>query len=292
MSQKVPISVLIMTKNEELNILHCLESIKWAAEIFIVDSHSTDNTVETSKRYTDKIIQFDWNGKLPKKKEWSLKNLPFSYEWVLTLDADEVAPAQLKDEISAILEKKGQYDGCVAKFNYYFLGKLIKHGDPVRKLIFFKHKLTGFEQLDDSGSDFRAEVEVHEHPIVRGQVGCLKSHIIHNDRRKLMHYFDRHNRYSTWEAFLMHRGKYRETSSGIIQTKLTKDWISLRRLSKYIFLRLPFKPLFYFIYAYIFRLGFLDGYAGFAYNVCKAFYAFQIGLKRYEYKMEDKGKDA
>lgn len=288
MSQKVPVSILIMTKNEELNISHCLESVKWASEIFVVDSHSTDRTLEIARRYTDKIIQFDWNGQLPKKKNWSLKNLPFSFEWVLTLDADEVAPAQLKDEISAILEKKGHNDGYVAKFDYYFLGKRIKHGDPVRKLILFKHRLTEFEQLDDSGLDFRAEVEVHEHPIVKGRAGCLKTHITHNDKRKLEHYFDRHNRYSTWEAFLIYEGKYRQRSPATIQNKLGRDWISSRRLLKHIFLLSPFKSFIYFIYAYIFRLGFLDGYVGFAYNVCKAFYAFQIGLKIREYKIRGK----
>ncbi len=288
MTKKIPVSVLIVTKNEELNIRQCLESVKWADEIFIVDSHSTDGTIRIAKEYTDKIIQFSWNGKLPKKKSWSLKNLPFSYEWVLTLDADEVAPPGLKEELSAILEREGGYAGYVAKFNYYFLGKIIRYGDPVRKLVFFKHRLTDFEQLDDSELGFKADVEVHEHPIVSGKTGFLKTRLIHNDQRDLAYYFDRHNRYSSWEAFLIHKNRYGERSSEIIKPHLIRDWMSLRRLAKYIFFRLPFKPLAYFIYSYIFRLGFLDGYPGFAYNLCKAFYAFQISLKLHEFKLKEK----
>ncbi|MBD3379242.1 MAG: glycosyltransferase [Candidatus Omnitrophica bacterium] len=282
MDNKVPISILIMTKNEEKNIRQCLESVKWADEIFIVDSQSEDRTLDIAGEYTDKIYQFEWNGKFPKKKNWSIKNMSFSHEWVLMLDADEIVPESLGAEIRSILENDQGCSGFVARFNYYFLGKLIRYGDPVRKVVFFKHKKASYEELDDSALEDRADVEVHEHQIINGKVGFLKTRITHNDQRDLYYYFNRHNRYSSWEAYLLETHRYDRGAGKNINGKSFRDWLSLRRTLKRFFYRLPCKPLIYFFYTYILRFGFLDGYPGFAYNVCKAIYIYEIELKRYE----------
>jgi len=288
MSQKVPISILIMTKNEELNISHCLESVKWADEIIVVDSHSTDKTLEITKRYTDKIYQYEWDGKQP-KKSWSLEVPKFSNDWILMLDADERATLEFKQEIESVVsDKNNQFAAYTVRYHYWFLGKYIKFGDPVRKLVLFRKSKSHFEKYDISGVDSIQDLEIgHEHPIIDGIVSHAKNPLLHADMRTLHFYFDRHNHYSTWEAFLIYKDKYK-TSQDTVQSKLGKDWTSSRRLLKRIFMLLPFKSFIYFVYAYIFRLGFLDGYAGLAYNVCKAFYAFQIGLKIREYKMKGK----
>src|SRR5262249_46749472 len=86
---KLPISVIVPIKNEERNIAACLESVEWADEIWVVDSHSSDGALAIARRYTDKIAQFDYSGGFPKKKNWALQNLPLKHEWVLLLDADE-----------------------------------------------------------------------------------------------------------------------------------------------------------------------------------------------------------
>ena len=263
---KIPVSVLIMTKNEENNIRCCLESVKLADEVVIVDSDSTDKTLDIAREYTDRVIQYCWDGKNPKKR-WSVDTPDFKYDWVCMIDADERATPDFMEELRGIVcSADQQSNGYLARYDYWFLGKMIKHGDPVRKVVIFRKSQTDFEGYDISGADCVESLEVgHEHPVVRGKIGYMKTRLLHEDKRALYFYFDRHNRYSSWEAHLIETQRYKQHN--------------LRRFMKKIFLRLPFKPLVYFIYGYFFRLGFLDGYPGFAYNVCKAFYAFQISLK-------------
>lgn len=86
---RVPCSVVVMTKNEELNIAKCLTSVSDFAEVFVVDSGSVDRTCEIAKSIGAAVVPFEWNGKYPKKKQWCLENLPFAYEWALYVDADE-----------------------------------------------------------------------------------------------------------------------------------------------------------------------------------------------------------
>ena len=100
---KVPVSILIPIKNEENNLPRCLDSIKWADEIFIVDSQSEDKSVEIAENYWAKVVQFHFNGTWPKKKNWALENLPFQNEWVFILDADEVLPPGAELEIKNLV---------------------------------------------------------------------------------------------------------------------------------------------------------------------------------------------
>jgi glycosyltransferase involved in cell wall biosynthesis len=86
---KVPISLLVPCKNEEANLDRCLQSVHWVAEVFVVDSNSSDKTSEIAEMHGAKVVQFEYKGGWPKKKNWALENLPFSNEWVLILDADE-----------------------------------------------------------------------------------------------------------------------------------------------------------------------------------------------------------
>lgn len=280
---KVLISVLIPTRNEEINIKKCLESVKWADEIFIVDSNSHDRTVEIAQQYTDHIINFSWNGKYPRKKNWALDNLQFSHEWLLIVDADEEVTPELQKEITSIARNGSEYDAYMIRYNYNFLGKQLKFGDPLWKCIFFKHKNIRFERLDTpdvTGYD----VEVHEHPVVRGCLGQMKSRMIHHDFQNLHHYFERHNVYSDWEAALqMYKLGGRKDSD--LKPSPFGTYIQKRRFIKEKFLRNSLKPIMFFIYAYIFRLGFLDGKAGFIYNSLKAIYWFEVDLKIYERKL-------
>jgi len=285
MSERIPVSVLIMTKNEEMNIRACLESVKWADEIIVVDSQSSDRTLKIVKEYTDKIYQYAWNGKNP-KKNWSLEAPKFFHDWILMIDADERATIGFKAEIEKIVsDSANQYAGYLVRYHYRFLNKYIKFGDPVRKLIFFRKSRSRFESYDISGADTIKDLEVgHEHPVIDGAIGCARSPILHEDNRPLYYYFDRHNRYSTWEAYLIYKDRYGKNTPAKVEPKMLGSWLNARRLMKQAFLYLPFKPIVYFIYSYFFRLGFLDGYPGLCYNICKSVYAYQIGLKLRELK--------
>ena len=125
------------------------------------------------------------------------------------------------------------------------------------------------------------DVELHEYPVVRGRTGKLAAHIIHHDFDDLHHYFDRHNIYSDWEALL--RTRYRDRDrSGEIKGRIFGSATERRRFAKRLFLGLPGKPVIYFLYSYVLHAGFLDGHEGFAFNILKAFYWYQISLKEYE----------
>ena len=86
--QGVPVSIIVPVRNEAANLARCLDSVKWADEIFVVDSHSTDETAQIAEAHGAKVVQFDFNGTWPKKKNWALENLPFRNEWIFILDAD------------------------------------------------------------------------------------------------------------------------------------------------------------------------------------------------------------
>src|SRR6266852_1689887 len=115
-----PISVLIPTRNEEENIRKCINTVSWADEIWVVDSHSTDNTVEIAKSLGAQVVPFSWDGHGPRKKNWAFDNLPWKHEWVLIVDADEEVTPALRDEISVAIARSS-YDAYLVSYHYYFL---------------------------------------------------------------------------------------------------------------------------------------------------------------------------
>jgi glycosyltransferase involved in cell wall biosynthesis len=283
----VPVSVLIPTKNEEHNIGKCLGSLAWADEIYVVDSSSTDRTAEIATAMGAKVVDFNWDGKGPRKKNWSLENVAFKHEWVMVVDADEEPSSALSQEISAVVSAESEYLGFRARYHYYFLGRFLRHGEPIWKLILFKHRVTRFESIDVpevTGYD----VELHEQPLVRGPVGHLRSHMLHRDFHDLHRYIQRHNIYSDWEALLGTRYHHRSLE-GEIRPRLFGSVLERRRYLKGLFMSTPGKPLLYFFYSYVLKAGFLDGRQGFAFNVLKAIYWYHISIKEYEIRLRESG---
>jgi len=285
---KVPISVIIPTRNEDTNIRQCLESVKWADEIFVVDSESTDRTREIAKEYTDKVVPFRWNGRWPKKRNWALEKLSLSHEWVLFLDADEKVTPELAEEMRQIVASGTQFSGFLVEYDYYFLGKLLKHGLPMCKCVLFRHRLGRFEKIDiPEVTDY--DVEIDEHPVIRGKVGKLKNKMIHHDFKDLHHFFHRHNIYSDWETHL-YSYKTKIDKEKELKASLFGSKIERRRFLKELFFKLPRRSIIYFLYSYFIRGGFLDGKAGYIYNVLKAFYYFSIDIKLYEERLRLENK--
>lgn len=286
----VPVSVLIPTKQEEANISKCLASVSWADEIFVVDSNSTDRTVEIARGMGARVVPFQWDGTGPKKYNWSLENLPFSHEWVFVVDADEEATPELGEEIGRVLSSPSAYAGFSVRFEYFLMGQRIRHGDPLVKPILFKHRLTRYEKMDVPEVK-EYDIEVHEYPLVNGSVGRLKSRMLHRDWSDLHHHFARHNIYSDWEALLRTRYRDRDTR-GEIQPRLFGDEGQQRRFLKRLFLACPGKPWLYFLYAYFLRMGFLDGRAGFTYIALKSIYWYEVSLKEREIKLQIRAETA
>jgi glycosyltransferase involved in cell wall biosynthesis len=276
----IPVSVIIMTKNEERVLQHTLNSVTDFDQVFVVDSHSTDATGEIAKQMQAEVVQFTWNGKYPKKKEWSLLNLPFRNDWVLYLDADEMVTPRLAAELRALLADVTPHSAFDVDLDYFFLGRLLKHGHKVSKRVLLRRDRATWPHIDDLGVANMWEVEGHYQPVIDGTVGHLVGRLEHNDLDPLYDYFARHNRYSDWEAHLLVR---RELSDSVKGARSTRG----RRYAS-----LPFKPAAFFIYSYIARRGFLDGRAGFNYAIAHAFYFWQIKLKQYEVSASQGNREA
>ena len=169
------VSVVIPTRNEARNIERCLRSIAWASEIYVIDSQSTDDTCRLATKYGAKIVQFDYQGGWPKKKNWALANLPFANEWVLLLDADEVLREGGQDEIAAAVQADASIDGYWINRRFMFLGKWLQHAYyPNWNLRLFRHGRGRFERLVEGETD-SGDVEIHEHIVVHGRTSRLRS---------------------------------------------------------------------------------------------------------------------
>jgi len=282
-SEKIPVSVLIPAKNEESNLPACLESVARADEVFVVDSQSSDRSIEISTNYGANVVQFYFNGRWPKKKNWSLDNLPFRNEWVLIVDCDERITPELWDEIATVIQDPN-YNGYYLNRRVFFLGQWIRYGGkyPDWNLRLFKHKSGRYENLNTEDIPNTGDNEVHEHVILDGKVGYLKNDMLHIDFRDIYHWLERHNRYSNWEARVYYNILTGNDESGTIGANFFGDAVQRKRFLKKIWVKLPFKPLLRFILFYFIRLGFLDGKAGYIYGRLLSQYEYQIGVKLYE----------
>lgn len=280
---KIPVSVLIPAKNEEENLPACLASVARADEVFVVDSQSSDRSVAIAEAQGAKVVQFHFNGHWPKKKNWSLDNLPFRNEWVLIVDCDERITPELWEEIAEAIQNPA-YDGYYLNRRVFFLGKWIRHGGkyPDWNLRLFRHQKGRYENLHTEAIRNTGDNEVHEHVVMQGKVGYLKEDMLHIDFRDIFHWLERHNRYSNWEAKVYYNLLKGMGNEGTIGANLLGDSVQRKRFLKKIWVRLPCKPLLRFILFYFLRLGFLDGKAGYIYGRLLSQYEYQIGVKLYE----------
>ena len=276
---KVPVSILIPVKNEEENLKKSLPSVKWADEIFIVDSNSSDGTHEIAKKFGAKIVQFEFNGTWPKKKNWSLENLPFKNEWVFILDADEVLHPNAEEEFHSIITNpNNEYNGYWINRRFMFMGKWLKHAYyPNWNLRLFKHKSGRYEKLTDINTE-SGDNEVHEHVIVQGSTGHLNTEMDHYAFPSIDVFVEKHNRYSNWEARVT-VDRFLNENSNIQQGNVNK-----RRLLKKISQKLPFRPTLRFLYVYLWQKGFLDGKEGYYFARMHAMYEMLCVAKTYELK--------
>lgn len=268
---KIPISVIVSVKNEALNLPSCLDKLKRFAQLIVVDSGSTDDTTFIAEAMGAEVLQFQWNGKFPKKRNWAMQNANITNEWILFLDADEFVTDEFVDEI-AFKTQDDSYNGFTIQFENYFMGKKLKYGYGFKKSALFKKSKGAYEKVEEDLWS-HLDMEVHEHPIIEGKVGVIKSKVVHKDFKNLEHYIAKHNAYSTWEA------------QRYLQLKQTKNaLLSFNQKIKYGLLNTGFLPVVYFFGVYFLKLGFLDGKQGFYLARFKSHYFFQIQTKVYSFK--------
>ena len=279
--ERVPVSVIIPIRNEAGNLPRCLASITWADEIFVVDSQSTDGSIDVARAHGATVMQFDFNGIWPKKKNWALDNLQFRNEWVFILDADEVLPVGAKEEFERAIVHAGEMQGYWINRRFMFMGRWLRHAYyPNWNLRLFRHEMGRFEKLTD-GDTRSGDNEVHEHVIVKGPTGRLQCEMDHYAFPSVEVFVEKHNRYSNWEARVSADRRLATTTSGI-QNYAVERRRKLKRFSQH----LPFRPLLRFLYVYLWQLGFLDGREGYYFARLHAVYEFLSVAKSYELRRQ------
>ena len=278
---KVPVSIIIPIKNEAKNLPRALASVAWAEEVWVVDSASTDGSQKIAEAHGAKVVQFEFNGKWPKKKNWALENLPFSNPWIFILDADEELPEGTKTEIHNIVtDQTHPIDGYWINRHFIFMGRWMRHAYyPNWNLRLFRHKLGRYEKLTDAATD-SGDNEVHEHVVIQGTTAKLKSEMNHYPFPDVSTFVEKHNRYSNWEATVaLHPANTQ-------QSKLQSSQVGLRRRLRQLSLKLPFRPLLRFCHVYCLQRGFLDGKEGFYFARLHSFYEFLCVAKTYEMRKQ------
>ena len=277
----VPISVIVPVKNEGKNLARCLAPLQnWAEEIIVVDSHSVDETDDIARRFGSTVLQFEYRGGWPKKRQSVLDSYAFRTEWVLLLDADEILLEPVKGEIEAAI-RADLYDGYWLRFEIRFLGRRLRFGDTALwKLALFRAGRGSYEKRLNDQDASMSDIEVHEHIVVLGKVGRLKNPVCHENVNDLHRYISKHNEYSNWEAKVHLKGAGTEIKPSPWGTQAQR-----RRWLKGAFLRVPGSPLALFSYLYLFRLGILDGIPGLIYCGFKAVQVFHVKAKMYEARL-------
>jgi glycosyltransferase involved in cell wall biosynthesis len=250
------LSVLIATKNSEDTIERCLESVKDIAdEIIVVDSGSTDKTIEIVKKYTDKIFF----------KEWVNSGIQYNYlfslakgNWTLIIDSDEELSKELKESIKKILESKDTKDCYAVSRKTYYFGKFLNYvWYPEWRIRLAKKGKLKFEE------------RVHAKAICSGEVGKLKGDLYHYSFKNLKHHIEKNIKFASFMADYMHRNS-----------------------KKFKVYKMIFNPIWYFIKYFFIRKGFLDGIRGFIACSMGSFYVFMKYAFLFELELKEKyGKD-
>jgi len=270
------ITVVFPVKNEAENLRCAIPLVRDIGPIIVVDSGSSDATCLVASELGAETLQFKWDGKFPKKRNWTLRNYDFCTEWVLFLDADEFASSDFVDEVKRVIENTS-HSGFWLNFENHFMGRKMLGGDRFRKLALFRVGSGEYEKIDEDNWS-HLDMEVHEHPVLDGTMGEISSPIEHNDFRGLKHYIAKHNEYSSWEAARFLRLADREGS----------EWNGLtnRQRKKYSNIEKWWFAPAYFFASFVVQKGFRDGVIGFHFAFMKAIYFYQIRLKI----LEQRGK--
>jgi glycosyltransferase involved in cell wall biosynthesis len=281
----LPISVIVPVRNEAANLPRCLESVKGFAEVYVVDSQSTDETVAIAQAHGAKVVQFRYSGGWPKKRQWTMDTQSLACDWILLLDADEVLTPELVGEIGGAIQNP-DVDGYCIRLRMHFLGRVLRHCDAsFWKLSLFRRGRGRFEcRLKDQDTSM-ADIEIHEHVIVDGPTSKLRNALIHHNVDSLSRYISKHDEYSNWEARVLSQadGESAEMSADLFGTQAQR-----RRWLKRKLYRVPGSPALLFLYRYFVRLGLLDGVPGLIYCSFQAVQMFHTKAKIYEFR---KGRD-
>ncbi len=271
MADSPGISVLVPCFNEEHNIRACLEALTWADQLVVVDSFSTDRTVEIAREFTQEVYQHEYLNSAT-QKNWAMSTLPLRGRWTLIVDCDERVTPELAAEIRQVVEADNpEFGGYFVNRRNYFFGHWIRHAGmyPSWNLRLFR---TGQARYETK------EVDADVYLTAGGKVGFLQHDMLHYSFESIQECVHKFNRYAGWDA------KERAKPAGQVDDQAVTTGASgrARTLARRIFERLPAKPLVLFLYMYLLKGGFRDGRAGFITCGLWAFREFITEAKLWE----------
>jgi len=275
----VPVSVLILTKNEQQDLPGCLASVSWSDDIHVFDSHSTDATLDIAHAGGAKVTQRVFDG-YASQRNAGLHEIDYKYSWVLILDADERIPEFLKGEISVFVESASDnVAACRIRRRDFFLGTWLKHA-----------QISPFYVRLVRPNKVHYEREINEVLKVDGEIVDMQQPFDHFPFSKgIEHWLSKHNVYSTMEAKLI--ADTRGGDFSIQKALFAFDFNERRFHQKALFYRLPFRPLIKWVYMMFIRGAILDGKAGITYSFLQAIYEYMIVLKARELRNCDRIKN-
>ena len=280
---KLDITAIILTYNEELHIRRCLENVcPIAKKVYVIDSPSTDRTQEICREFPNvEVVVHKYPGNQAEQFNWALDNVKIETEWVLRLDADEYLTDGLKKEMKEKLSLLPlSTSGVVLPLGRAFMGRILKHGivNGVRMIRLFRYGKVRYE---------RRLMDEHLE-VLEGNTITFENKFIDDNLLSISKFIDKHNNYSSREAALLLDAEYNLTSFLKNDTPQTyASEVSAKRVQKAKYAKMPlfWRSLGYFIYRYIFKLGFLDGKEGFCWDFFQGlWYRMLVDAKVFECK--------
>jgi glycosyltransferase involved in cell wall biosynthesis len=274
---KIPVTALVVTRNEEPRLATALAALQPFEQIIVADSHSTDNTTVIARNMGAEVIDFDWNGQYPKKRQWCLDHLSFRHDWVFMVDADEIVTPELCAEIQQSLErdKARNIAGYFVRGQYARNGKVLHFGMKNNKLALFDRHKFMYPVVDDLDIDGMGEIEGHYQPVLRepyhgAGIGALRCALIHDAYGcdNGASWMARHKKYAHWAAMMDRRDAW------------PQEPYKKRRMLKAMFHALPLQPLAAFIHSYVLKFGALDGVQGFLFARDRYLYYKMIAAEK------------
>lgn len=263
------LTVVIFTKNEENNIGECISSLPKNVPIVVVDSNSTDKTRVIAENAGARVMNFNWNGKYPRKKEWTRQQFPEN-EWLLLLDADLRCTSALFDECLKTISS-GKYSSALIPIKYWFMGRKLKFGSKPTYVGLIQVGQCKYPdvELDNLGY---GDIEFHYQPICLGPIAKLRNSVNHMDKDAVISWIDRHVKYANYQAQLE------------LKPSVMKLMNSRKTFRGKILYRLPFRATSQFLYSYVIKFGFMDGIKGFRYCYLHAHHYYLAKIFEIDYR--------
>lgn len=275
------LSVIILTYNERLHIRRCIENIRpLATEIFVVDCHSTDGTQAIARSLGATVVEHDWPGNQAEQLNWALVHLPLSGDWMLRLDADEYLTDVLKNELASRLDMlPAEVSGVTFRLTRVFMGKRLRFGNPTIRLLRLWRK--GKASCETRVMDEHMQV-------TEGRIVDFRGDFCDHNLNDLVWWTQKHLNYAQREVAIL-----TDTATHDAEVGLSINASVKRRMkSRYAKLPLFWRAFAYFLYRYLFRLGFLDGKAGFLWAVLQGFwYRTFVDALLYENELRQTGRE-